>query len=114
MGKSGYMRLVQDHFANEITKWNEGILEYLPRPLSTASADESYYKNMIVQMLGADKKAFAFEISDMGEQSKSFRYHGFYCVHAWRNHEGRAIERPGLPMDWNVRELTARVKQVLQ
>ncbi len=115
--KVGYfadMQRIQSHFAREITKWNEGYLEYLKRPLSEAEAGESYYKSPIVEALVKNHKAFAYEISDMDELVKTFKYHGFYAKGAWRSGSGKAITRPMLPYDWNIGELNALVTRMVK
>jgi hypothetical protein len=108
VGWYAQMLQIREHFKREITKWNEGYLEYLPRELSIAKADESYYGNMIKSH--QNSIAFAYEISDMDEHVKSFKYHGFYCVGAWRSKDFRPLSRPDVPYDWNLAELNEKVR----
>jgi hypothetical protein len=105
LGYYAIMLKIQDHFQREITKWNEGVLQYEKRELSEASLDETFYKSRLAKLFGEDKKAFAFEISDILDDVKMFRYHGYYVAGAWRNKDGSNIGRPALPGDWNIGEL---------
>lgn len=112
LGWYAQMLRVQDHFARNITKWNEGVFEYQRRELSEAKADGTYYRHSVVKALGAEAKAFAYEISDIQDDTKSFKYHGYYSVKAWRNKAGNAIMRPLLPCDWDIQELTMLARAV--
>jgi len=82
VGWYAQMLNIREHFKDEITKWNEGYLEYVAEPLSSCRADESYYSGFIKGH--ENSRAFAYEISDMDEFVKTFKYHGFYCLGAWR------------------------------
>ena len=111
LGYYAIMVKLQDHFAKHITQWNDS-LEYQKRPLSEATLDESYYKHRLTRLYGDNAKAFAFEISDIDDNQKKFRYHGYYIANAWRNPDGKAMNRPRLPEDWDYSELTELARMI--
>lgn len=114
LGYYAQMLNIREHFKENITRWNEGILEYLPRPLSEATLDETFYKSRLTKLFGPEQKAFAFEISDIKDDSKFFRYHGYYVAGAWREKSGKALLRPKLPEDWSAAELTGLVRALVK
>jgi hypothetical protein len=110
VGWYAQMLRIRQHFKEQITQWNEGYLEYIEEPLSACRADESYYTEFIEGH--GNSKAFAYEISDMDEFVKTFKYHGFYCLGAWRGTGFRPLSRPTLPYDWDTGELFKLVKDL--
>jgi hypothetical protein len=106
------MLRIREHFKEEIVGWNEGYLEYIEEPLSACRADESYYQEFISGH--QNSRAFAYEISDMDDYVKTFKYHGFYCMGAWRGTGFRPLHRPQLPYDWDTHRLNELVAALMR
>jgi hypothetical protein len=73
MGWYAQMERIRDHFARELTKWNNAF-EYVKEPLSDCEPSDSYYSDELVKKYGLNTKMFIFEISEMDNNVKSFRY----------------------------------------
>ncbi len=103
--KGAFIRAVQRHFADQITKWNSS-LEYVYSPLSWCTADESYYEAAITKHMSRHINAFAFEIGEP-THPPNWRYNGFYAGGMWHG-------RLNVPKGFDVGPLNILLREVLK
>jgi hypothetical protein len=103
MDKTRTMHAIQQHFASQLMKWDSS-LEYIFSPLSWCAADETYYKNAIVQSLAGNVRAFSFEIGEPSDPPR-WRYNGFFAAGSWRG-------RLHIPPDFDMVTLNKLVQEV--
>lgn len=111
-------QLKQEHvrtvFADELTKFNEGVFEYVRVGRSETNADESYYRDLVVKGLRGRHPSFAFEVNRFEDRKKGrIDYYGFYSMGSWRSKEGVSIKAPVVPYGFDVASLTRSVRNAL-